>query len=124
MNKTKSKTLSEISILFILMLSLVVSINVGANGKAYPDIKTAGFISVAPNTIGVGQQLAVNFWIMPAPQYPSGYAQNIAQSNLGYANVTVTFTKPDGTTDTFMPSNPSLAAIGVGSGWTESLGTS
>jgi outer membrane protein assembly factor BamB len=124
MNKTKSKTLSEISILFILMLSLVVSINVGANGKAYPDIKTAGFISVAPNTIGVGQQLAVNFWIMPAPQYPSGYAQNIAQSNLGYANVTVTFTKPDGTIDTFMPSNPSLAAIGVGPGWTESLGTS
>jgi outer membrane protein assembly factor BamB len=120
----KINTICSIAITAVFIFSILATIDTSVYGKAYPDITTSGFISAAPNTIGVGQQLVVNFWIQPAPQYPSGYAQNIAISNLGYANVTVTFTKPDGTTDTFKPSNPSLAAIGVAPGWTESLGTS
>ena len=79
---------------------------------------TAGYISVAPLLVGVGQQATVNavgftltarlcYGIMT---YPYG----------SYTGISVTFTKPDGTTDTFTPTD------GTGTypaGVTDALGT-
>ena len=60
--------------------------------------KTAGYISVAPTHLGVGQTATVNLWIYPLPNtyvYQPYFK--------GFDGVTVTFTKPDGTEDTFKP---------------------
>ncbi len=60
--------------------------------------KTVGYISVAPKLIGVGQNATVNLWVFPMP---TNYLYSPYYK--GYDGVTVTFIKPDGTKDTFMP---------------------
>ncbi len=60
--------------------------------------KTVGYISVAPKLVGVGQEATVNLFIYPIP---TNYAYRPYFK--GYFGVTVTFVKPDGTKDTFMP---------------------
>jgi outer membrane protein assembly factor BamB len=108
---------------FLMASSTFIVLNTQA-AIAWPDYKTAGFISVAPNPIGVGQSAVVNLWIQPNPQSPDGSITDIAASNVGYANVTITFTRPDGTNDTFMPTDESFiqAHLGIAPGWTESVG--
>ena len=61
---------------------------------------THGFISVAPTLIGVGQTLTCNLWVVPEPTLP-----NDVPGFYGFKGVTVTFIKPDGTKDTFMPTD-------------------
>jgi hypothetical protein len=56
------------------------------------------YLSVSPGTIGKGQQLLVNMWTTP----PSG----ANRCRVGYS---VTFTKPDGTTDTVANLNSYVA---------------
>jgi hypothetical protein len=60
--------------------------------------KTVGFASVAPTLVGVGQQLTVNLWVFPLP---TTYAYKPDWN--GFYGLTVTFVRPDGTKDTFMP---------------------
>ncbi len=60
--------------------------------------KTVGYITVAPTLVGVGQKPTVNLWIYPLP---SNYLYGTYYK--GFFGVTVTFVKPDGTKDTFMP---------------------
>jgi hypothetical protein len=60
--------------------------------------KTVGYISVAPKLLGVGQTLTINLWVFPLPT-----TYNYKPYFKGFTGVTVTFTKPDGTKDTFMP---------------------
>ena len=62
--------------------------------------KTQGYASVAPKLIGVGQTLTVNLWVYPLPTTDAyqPYFQ-------GFSGLTVTFVKPDGTKDTFMPTD-------------------
>jgi hypothetical protein len=57
-------------------------------------VTTTAFMSFQPNPIGVGQSLLVNLWLEPATHY--------TRYRSGY---TVTFTKPDGSTDTVGPMN-------------------
>ena len=61
-------------------------------------VKTAGFISVAPTLIGVDQEATVNLWVFPLP---TNYVYQPYFK--GFNGITVTFTKPDGTKDTFKP---------------------
>jgi hypothetical protein len=73
--------------------------------------RTIGYISVAPLVIGVGQEATVNAWISPLPVGYSGsawYGSDLASvgKEPGFLGVSVTFTRPDGTTDTFMPTDP------------------
>src|SRR5665647_1485576 len=52
--------------------------------------ETRAFLSFSPTTIGVGQSLLVNVWLNPA-LHVSRY----------FRDYTITFTKPDGTTEVF-----------------------
>ncbi|MDR2699615.1 MAG: PQQ-binding-like beta-propeller repeat protein [Nitrososphaerota archaeon] len=52
------------------------------------DVKA--FLSARPTTIGLGQELLINFWMSPAPG-----------ANRQYHDYTITVTKPDGTSTTF-----------------------
>jgi len=62
--------------------------------------KTTGYIDVAPRLIGVGQEATVNLFIYPIP---TDYAYVPYYD--GYRGITVTFVRPDGTKDTFMPTD-------------------
>ena len=123
MNNTKNK-IAAIIIVLVLTIStsaiLLQSANATTN-TAFPDFTTAAFIAFAPNPIGVGQTGVVNLWIQPQPQYPLGDAGNLPTLNKGFANITVTFTRPDGTNDTVTPTDTSLLQFGQSYvGWTES----
>jgi hypothetical protein len=65
-----------------------------------PDVVMEGkiFLSFSPNPIGVGQELLVNVWSIPAPG-----------ANRAHTGYTVTFTKPDGTKDVIGPFNSFVA---------------
>lgn len=56
------------------------------------------FLSFSPNPIGVGQELLVNVWSIPAPG-----------ANRAHTGYTVTFTKPDGSKDVIGPFNSYVA---------------
>jgi len=87
-------------------------------GVTMPE-QSYGYASVAPTLIGVGQQLTCNVWIAPLP---SGYSGSpwYGPGPVGYTGLSVTFTRPDGTTDTYMPTDPTGNYI---AGETEVLGT-
>jgi len=76
--------------------------------------KTTAFITVAPTLIGVGQTLTVNLWVEPLPT-----TYNYTAYWNGFYGVTVTFVRPDGTKDTFMPTD---ATGGYAAGQMQSLG--
>ncbi len=56
------------------------------------------YLSFSPNPIGVGQELLVNVWSIPAPG-----------ANRAHTGYTVTFTKPDGSKDVIGPFNSFVA---------------
>jgi hypothetical protein len=114
--KINKKEICSLSLILLLAMPLMIAFapnSLAQVGVAQPE-KTEGYISVAPTLIGVGQTATVNLWVFPLPNtynYQAYYG--------GFTGVTVTFEKPDGTKDTFMPVD------GTGSyaaGQTESIG--
>ncbi len=98
MKLQRNKTLSTIALILILTVSAIMAITPSANAHSPPwTISTYAFINVNPNPVGVGQSAFVNFWIDKVPPGADG--------NYGYHwhHMTVTVTKPDGTTDTLGP---------------------
>src|SRR4030067_3170207 len=94
------KTISSLSLILILAVSLIMAFAQPTSaqiGIPMPE-KTTGYIDIAPRLLGVGQEATVNLFIYPIP---TNYKYN--PYFLGYFGVTVTFVKPDGTKDTFMP---------------------
>jgi hypothetical protein len=99
----KTATLTKISV-FTLILLLTMTLmmpfiqpGVAQIGVPQPE-KTSGYISVAPTLIGVGQTATVNLFVYPLPTtylYSPYYG--------GFTGITVTFVRPNGTKDTFMP---------------------
>jgi PQQ enzyme repeat. len=62
--------------------------------QQYP---TYSFIAAAPNPVGLGQHLTLNFWVdLPPPTASVQYGDR-------WQNITVTITKPDGSTETLGP---------------------
>jgi len=113
--KTNS-SISSLSLILILAISMIMAFaqpTLAQVGIPQPE-KTVGYISVAPTLIGVDQTATVNLWIFPLPDnyiYQASYN--------GFNGITVTFTKPDGTKDTFAP----IDATGIyAPGQTQSLG--
>jgi hypothetical protein len=85
-----------------------------------PDRYTTAYLSVNPKTVGLNQDMLVNLWIYPSPSDAHLFSGgNNADLFVHFHNITVTFTRPDGTTDTFMPVDGSG---GVGPGESESIG--
>jgi outer membrane protein assembly factor BamB len=114
----RNLTVTTIALLAVLTFSGLVAIIPTANAHTPPwTITTYAFINVAPNPVGVGQTAYVNFWIDKVPP--------TAEGNWGYKwhNMTVTMTKPDGTTQILGP----FDSDAVGGAWTsfvpDQLGT-
>ena len=95
MKLEKNKAFSAIAL--ILMLTITATLmtypqNVHAAYVPGENIPTYGFLSVAPNPVGVGQTAAITFWIDKVPPSASG------PQGARWSGFTVTITKPDGNT--------------------------
>jgi len=98
--KGNTKAILSLSLILILAIPMIVAFaqpTLAQVGVPQPE-KTVGFIDVAPRLIGVGQEATVNLWVLPLPT-----AYNNQPFYKGFDGVTLTFVKPDGTKDTFMP---------------------
>src|SRR4030067_1273379 len=123
---------SKIAIALLLTLSFAVSLFVvlPAAGAviAVPDRPLGAFISTNPDLIGLNQPLTVNLWLYPSPAGPN-FEMGSALKGFGgvqgmhFTDVTVTFTRPDGSKDTFMPLTGSWKPLGLKAGETEEGGT-
>jgi hypothetical protein len=98
--KKDNKSKISIAILFLLVIAIGTSIPLmqpamGHNPpQQYP---TYSFIAAAPNPVGIDQTVTVNFWVnLPPPTASVQYGDR-------WGNMTVTITKPDGTTETLGP---------------------
>jgi hypothetical protein len=83
------------TIALVLMLTMTATLMTSVVKAHDPPItiKTYGFISAAPNPVGLGQTIFLNFWVhMPAP------TQDYVGGIDVWQNLTVTVTKPDHTT--------------------------
>ncbi|MGD6809772.1 MAG: PQQ-binding-like beta-propeller repeat protein [Candidatus Bathyarchaeia archaeon] len=112
-NKKIICSLSLILLLSMTLITVFTQTSLAQVGISQPE-KTTGYIDVSPRLVGVGQTATVNLFIYPIP---TNYAYQPYYD--GYRGVTVTFTKPDGTKDTFMPVD---ATCVYDAGQTESLG--
>src|SRR4030067_2261280 len=99
---------------FILLLA--ASAVLPAFAKTYtamPDRDTWTEVGVSPKLIGLGQSVLINILTYPGPSGPTYYAQDLASYlTAGFSNVSCTITKADGTKETFMPIDETLAQIG------------
>jgi hypothetical protein len=90
MNLKKTKIFAIVTLTF-LILSMIPFVNMPLAEAA--NIKTYAFIAVSPNRISLGESTVVNIWLQPIP--PSQYYV--------FHGLSVTVTKPDGTTETLGP---------------------
>jgi hypothetical protein len=72
-------------------------------------LSTYAFINVAPNPVGVNQTVYVTFWLDKVPP------TSIGVWGMRWHNMTVTVTKPDGTTELLGP----FSTDAVGGAWTQ-----
>ncbi|MFB3888397.1 MAG: hypothetical protein ACE14S_02835 [Candidatus Bathyarchaeia archaeon] len=115
----KNRTLSAISL--VLMLAIPALITCLPVVSAQTSIRqTAAYLSVAPKVVGVGQQLTVNLWVFPPPAGPYFEGGGVTPYLPSFHNITITFTKPDGSKNTFKPTEGSN--IGLAPGETETGG--
>ena len=103
-SKRMAKTTAMIVILAFAASSAMTTIPVNAQTTIPPVIQlpagatpavtidTIAYMSYRPNPVGVGQAVLFNLWLEP----PTNYARYLT-------GFTVTFTRPDGTKDTFGP---------------------
>lgn len=90
MNSTKKRIVAMMFLTF-LMLSLTPLYNIPIAEAA--NIKTHSFVSVSPNRISLGEDTVVNIWLQPIPPAAA----------LVFHGLSVTITKPDGTTEKLGP---------------------
>ncbi len=106
------KNLKAVTIALILLFASTIPIIClpAANAHTPPwTISTYAFLVVAPNPVGVGQTLTVNFWLDKVP--PTA----IGGWGMDWHNITVTVTKPDGASQVLGPLNSDA----VGGTWTQ-----
>ena len=78
-----------------------------------PDRATGTYVAASPQLLGLGQEVLLNIFVYPAPNGPTYYAQSMVNTEDSWENITCTITSPDGTQDTFMPTDTSLAHAGL-----------
>ncbi len=89
----RNRTSSAIAIMLTLMIVLAIGAVPSAFAQAGVSKNTFAFIGAMPNPVGVGQETLVTTGITHATAWPQP----------GWYGVTVTVTKPDGTTQTLGP---------------------
>jgi hypothetical protein len=110
MNFGKSKTKAIFAAFLVLTFAVTLVALPAANAHTPPwTVSTYAYIAVEPNPVGVGQTAYVSFWIDKVPPTAEGW--------WGYKwhNMTVTVTKPDGSTVTLGP----FDSDAVGGTWTQ-----
>jgi len=127
------RSVGIILILLFAVSAVVIAVPIANSALiAVPDRNTYAYISVNPPLIGAGQPLLVNLWVYPSPNGPNfemGSAivnssdPTHAYQGLHYNNITCTFTRPDGSKDTFMPLDGSANPLGLIAGMSEEVGT-
>jgi hypothetical protein len=90
--------LTAIFLMFSMTTSMILLPNVSAHTPPI-QVPTYAFINVAPQPIGIGQQVTVAFWLDKVPIGAEGlYGDR-------WRGFTITVTKPDGTTESLGPFN-------------------
>lgn len=79
-----------------------------------PDRPTATEVAASPTLIGLGQEVLINIMTYPAPSGPTYEAQTLVPGLTGgFSNISITITHPDGSKETFMPIDETLAQVGI-----------
>jgi hypothetical protein len=113
--KTIDKKNAVFAISIILLLSMPLSL-IMVSGKTYtamPDRATGTYVTASPQLLGLGQEVLLNIIVYPAPNGPTYYAQSMVNTEDSWENITCTITSPDGTKNTFMPTDGSLEHAGL-----------
>jgi len=99
MKTQKNKTLYAIALIMILSASAIMaSISITkAQGPPVTNYPTYAYLVAIPNPVGVSQTVTIEFWLDKVPPTAAGPQGDRWQ------NLTVTITKPDGTTQTLGP---------------------
>ena len=91
MKSTKNKL--ALALLVIFAISIVTSIPLINTAQAATTQKTYAISDAIPNTIGLGEQTLLK----------CGITEALATQAYGWSGITITVTKPDGTTETLGP---------------------
>jgi hypothetical protein len=94
MKLSRSKTTAT-AVSLLLMFAMAISLVALPSANAAATAKTYAFIGAMPNPVGVGQETLFHFGISEATSHPQE----------GWNDLTVTVTRPDGTTETLGPFN-------------------
>jgi outer membrane protein assembly factor BamB len=105
-NSQRKKTLFAIALVLMLTISAFMAMVPMANAA---DVPTYAFLNVAPDPVGSGQSTVVAFWLDKVPP-----TAGVADWGDRWQNLTVSVTKPDGTSTTLGP----FTSDPVGSSWT------
>ena len=100
----------------ILMTTTIILSTVPAYAQytKMPDRDTQTEVAASPTLVGMGQSVIINIMTYPGPNGPTYEAQSLVPSLIGgFSNISVTITHPDGTKETFMPIDTTLAQIGI-----------
>jgi outer membrane protein assembly factor BamB len=92
MQKIKNRTMTTL-ITLILALTIAIPLFALPNANAASILQTFSFIGATPNPVGVGQSTLLHI----------GVTQQLSLVQYGWKGLTVTVTKPDGTTETLGP---------------------
>ena len=111
----RTRRISTIAIIMLLVTSTMLTVMPLALAyTAVPDRDTGTVVGTTPKLIGLGQQVIITIMTYPAPAGPTYYAQDVTAGLVGGLNNTsVSITKPDGTTDSFMPIDATLEHAGI-----------
>ncbi len=111
MKEIKCKTFT-IAIIVLLTFSMITATSLQLIASAHTPpltIPTYCYVNTAPNLIGVGQTISITFWIDKVPPTAEGPFGD------RWHGMTLTVTKPDGTTQTLGPydSDPTGGTVGI-----------
>ena len=90
---TMKNSTTKILLTLFLMLTIAITLVALPDAKGQGNMATYAFVGATPNPIGVGQEVLIHLGIT----VPIGTVED------GWEGLTVTVTRPDGTTDTLGP---------------------
>lgn len=119
-NKTKlnSKLVSMLLLASSLLITLILPAAFAQTElpgyTPMPDRDTWTEVGLSPNFVGVGQEVTVNIMTYPGPSGPTYEAQYLVDElHGGFEGITITIKHPDGSEETYMPIDETLAQVGI-----------
>jgi outer membrane protein assembly factor BamB len=104
------RTIYSLATVLLLTIPTLILPMASAQYTKMPDRDTYIAVGVSPQVIGIDQEVLINIFIYPGPTGATYEGQSLVSSlTNGYSNVSVTITRPDGTKETSMPIDSTLA---------------